>query len=256
MNDLFSELGLSRDASEAEIKAAFRRLARQYHPDVNPSPEAAERFKQFSEAYHLLTDRKWREFYRGDYGVPSEDFLRREVLRQEVATRLNAAVDQWLRQQREEESVRRMAVRTVVGLFLSTFGVAMARPPVFDMLNLPGCLLLLLLSMLGMWEVVHNLGRSLSAFTYAEESIASLFRSPAPPSQPFPRFWGVGFLVLGYLLSLGSGWIMGEWTGPRDRAIASPGVLFAIVLLPPIAVLIIGRLGGLMERDHSSGLKR
>src|SRR5580765_7195344 len=60
-NDLYDVLGVSRDASPEEIKKAYRRLARQLHPDVNP--ESEERFKEVTLAYDVLSDPKKREMY-------------------------------------------------------------------------------------------------------------------------------------------------------------------------------------------------
>lgn len=54
--DYYGILGVSSDASDAEIKKAYRRLARKYHPDVNPSDEAAEKFREASLAQEVLTD--------------------------------------------------------------------------------------------------------------------------------------------------------------------------------------------------------
>jgi molecular chaperone DnaJ len=54
--DYYGVLGLTRGASESEIKRAYRRLARELHPDVNPSADAKERFLQVSRAYEALTD--------------------------------------------------------------------------------------------------------------------------------------------------------------------------------------------------------
>ncbi|KAF5957140.1 hypothetical protein HYC85_004365 [Camellia sinensis] len=51
--DYYSTLGVSRSASGKEIKAAYRRLARQYHPDVNKQPGATEKFKEISAAYEF-----------------------------------------------------------------------------------------------------------------------------------------------------------------------------------------------------------
>lgn len=62
--DPYQVLGLTKEASQADIKKAYRKLARKYHPDVNPGDKAAEeKFKQISEAYDILGDEKKREEY-------------------------------------------------------------------------------------------------------------------------------------------------------------------------------------------------
>ncbi|KAK9149603.1 hypothetical protein Scep_008360 [Stephania cephalantha] len=71
--DYYSTLGVSKSASAKEIKAAYRRLARQYHPDVNKQPGATEKFKEISAAYEVLSDDKKRSLYDqyGEAGVKS-----------------------------------------------------------------------------------------------------------------------------------------------------------------------------------------
>lgn len=62
--DFYAVLGVSKDASEADIKKAYRKLARTHHPDQNPGDAAAEkRFKEISEAYDVLSDPKDRQEY-------------------------------------------------------------------------------------------------------------------------------------------------------------------------------------------------
>lgn len=60
---LYTTLELSPGASEAEIKKAYRRLARQYHPDVNKDPKAEEKFKEINAAYEVLSDKDKRAKY-------------------------------------------------------------------------------------------------------------------------------------------------------------------------------------------------
>ena len=71
--DYYEALGLQRDASAEEVRKTYRRLARKYHPDLNPGDKAAEeRFKQIQEAYSVLNDPKKRQMY-DQFGFYSEN---------------------------------------------------------------------------------------------------------------------------------------------------------------------------------------
>jgi curved DNA-binding protein len=61
--DYYKIMGVARDASQDDIKRAYRRLARKYHPDVSKEPDAEERFKQVGEAYEVLSDPEKRAAY-------------------------------------------------------------------------------------------------------------------------------------------------------------------------------------------------
>jgi len=60
---LYDTLGVTPDANESDIKKAYRKMAMMYHPDKNPEPEAAEKFKEVSRAYEVLSDKEKRETY-------------------------------------------------------------------------------------------------------------------------------------------------------------------------------------------------
>src|SRR5438445_9158118 len=72
--DYYEMLGVPRKASSKDIRTAFRKLARKYHPDLNPVDKASEeKFKQIQEAYDVLSDSKKRQMY-DQYGFYSENF--------------------------------------------------------------------------------------------------------------------------------------------------------------------------------------
>src|ERR671935_599039 len=92
--DYYGLLGLPRNATEEQIRSAYRKLARQYHPDVNKEDGAAEKFKQITEAYEVLSDAERRQRYDmfgsaqgglGDFGIGDlfETFFGSELRRRE-----------------------------------------------------------------------------------------------------------------------------------------------------------------------------
>ncbi|MBR7928309.1 molecular chaperone DnaJ [Aerococcaceae bacterium zg-ZUI334] len=70
--DYYEVLGVSRDASDAEIKKAYRQLSKKYHPDINKEPGADDKFKEISEAYEMLSDSQKRAAY-DQYGHAAND---------------------------------------------------------------------------------------------------------------------------------------------------------------------------------------
>jgi curved DNA-binding protein len=84
--DYYDVLGVARDASQDDIRRAYRKLAREYHPDLNADPDAEDRFKELGEAYEVLSDpdkrgrydrlgAQWRVQERAPGGQDFEDFF-------------------------------------------------------------------------------------------------------------------------------------------------------------------------------------
>lgn len=82
MADFYETLGVSRDADKEELKQAYRRLARKYHPDVNKEAGAEERFKEINRAYEVLSEPETRARYDrfGEAGVSGKNSSARHRL--------------------------------------------------------------------------------------------------------------------------------------------------------------------------------
>ena len=92
MQDHYEVLGLSKNASADEIKSAYRKLAKQYHPDVNKEPGAEEKFKQINEAYSVLTDPNKQpepQFQSPFAGWNEANFVRRQSFNTPLNIRVN-----------------------------------------------------------------------------------------------------------------------------------------------------------------------
>jgi molecular chaperone DnaJ len=116
--DYYSILGVSRTATDKDIKAVYRRLARQYHPDVNPGNKAAEeRFKLINEAYEVLSDPEKRKKY-DQYG---ENWQYADQMAE--AARQQAASGGWnFTQQRAGGQSDNIGQEDLEGIFSNLFG--------------------------------------------------------------------------------------------------------------------------------------
>ena len=260
-------LGVKQTATSAEIKSAYRRLARLRHPDVNRGSEkAAREFALLSRAYRSLTDPQERAFHDAQLQQKNSSSIlyssnphAQRARSVAVQSQWDRVVNQLLERDRHDNIERQRAVFTTVSLFLSTFFVAMIKPPLWQVLSLAGRSVLVALFLIGIWHLATRLREYLAHYTYRPEPIqASIIYGEQLPEQRFTRGSAYVFLVGGFVASLGLGLFLG-WHAQdffsdltllfRHRVeTAQSGALgyshasllvSNVVLCPPIAVLII-----------------
>jgi DnaJ-domain-containing protein 1 len=253
MKDLYQVLGLNPGASGAEIKSAYRRLARRYHPDVSASPDAAARFVRISQAYQILSDPPRRAAYdRGEMHDSARTFYAsREAEVVAMQRQFDRIVDEWMAHERQETAARAHAVLIVVPFFLSAFYV-MASQTTIEQSRWFWKIIILGLAIYGAIYLVKNLSLVFARYTYhVPDHLTSVFASAkAPDGKSISRKAGVFFLICGYLVSIGLGYVVSKFVPGRYGAF-SPSTLLGALVYPPIAVLIIGsirRIGTLLDR--------
>lgn len=252
MSDLYAVLGVKRSADATEIKSAYRRLARQFHPDVNPDPAAAKHFAMLNEAYHVLSDPARRTWYDRTGSLDGINLIgknqqmsvasMRAARRAYYQARADRIVNEWLERERVETRARGKAVYTTVTLFLSTFVIAMTKPNLLDTAGIFWRVALLVLFAAGLWHLVTSLKQHFDYYTYRPT------RPPSRERRPPPRFkrgvaWA--FVIGGYLLSFGAGILVDSLTNISNEIFLNTtfnDALFGVVIFPPIAVLFVDAL--------------
>ena len=277
MIDYYKVLGVKTNASQAEIKSAYRKLARKSHPDLNPNSEAGRQFALLSKAYHTLIDPQERAYYdeqlraqkNRSYSIlDSNNPHAKRARNLAVQAKWDRLVDQVLERDRLENRERQRAVFTTVSLFLSTFFLAMMRPQLWQVFSVWGKVIVLTLFVMGVWHLANRLREYLAHYTYRPDLIqGSIMRGQNLPEQPFTRFSAYTFLLVGYALSVGIGLYIGWHTQDffsditllfRDRVHVVQSSMLAytwtailipdLIIYPPIAVLIVDTVHGITSR--------
>jgi DnaJ domain len=244
MGDLYAMLGVKRTATSNEIKSAYRRLARKYHPDVNSDPAAQSKFAQINEAYHTLIDPERRKTYDRTGSVSSSAHARqpdsaaaRAARRAQYQQRADHIVNEWLRREREETRARGKAVYTTVTLFVSTFIVSM-NPGLFVPINMFWQVAVVLLFTIGVRHLYTSLKEHFDHYTYRPPRI-SVTRPVKRPSNRFKRSSAWAFVIIGYLISVGAGILIGLLTESFSMRLTIADAFLYALVYPPIAVLIV-----------------
>ncbi|HEX8687288.1 MAG TPA: DnaJ domain-containing protein, partial [Pyrinomonadaceae bacterium] len=225
MVDYYKVLTVRRTASAAEIKSAYRKLARERHPDLNGGSEGAAReFALISLAYRTLSDPQERAFYdtqlqrahstdfRGGSVFHTNNPHAQRLRRMAVQARFDRRVDQLIEADRRENFALQQAVFTTVTLFLSTFFVAMFKPRLWEHFHIVGRAVVVSLCAIGLWHLAVRLKACFEHYTYKRKSIhdSVINAVEEAPDKPFSRFAASAFLILGYAASLAAGLFIGS----------------------------------------------
>src|ERR1041384_6869749 len=219
MTDYYQVLGVKPTATATEIKSAYRKLARKHHPDVNRGSEkAAREFALLALAYHTLIDPQERAFHDqqltkqrngdGSGSILYSDNPHAQRAR-DMQARWDRVVNQILETDRRENLVRQRAVFTTVSLFLSTFFIAMIKPPLWQSFELVGRALLVTFFAAGMWHLITRLREYFQHYTYKPEIHFSITQDEKSESKPFTRLSAYAFLIGGYAVSVMIGLLIG-----------------------------------------------
>jgi DnaJ-domain-containing protein 1 len=254
MKDLYAVLGVKPGATAAEIKSAYRRLARRYHPDVSASPNSSASFVTISQAYQILSNPRMRAAYdRGELGHDERTFYAsREAEVVAMQREFDRIVDEWMARERQETAARAHAVLIVVPLFLSAFYVMASRPTMIEQSRWFWKIIILALAIYGAIYLVKNLAVIFARYTYhVPDHLTSVFgETRTAEGKSISRKAALFFLICGYVVSIGLGYVVSKFV-PGRYAAFSPSTLVGALIYPPIAVLIIGsirKVGTLLDR--------
>jgi len=268
MVNYYKILKVSSKATTAEIKSAYRRLAREFHPDVNADSEKSTRnFALIAKAYEILSDAQERAFfdkqllriqtesstYNSDSVLDSDNPHARRLRQMAIEHRYNEIIDRMMDGERKETLALQKVIFPTVALFVSTCFVGIFKPALWTNSQAIGKIVLLTLFIIGVLHLVKRLRSGFQRYTYNPENLHdSILEEFEPEAKPYSRLTAIAFLVIGIGFSLGIGLLIGNY---MEMFIASmmPKMFSAtlqpeLIFYPPIVVLLVDLL-------HSFALK-
>lgn len=259
MLDYYQLLGVKSTASVKEIKAAYKRLARLQHPDVNGGlPEATRAFVQISRARDILIDPQRRAAYdaqrnaysaKGAYAPVVNPTVETYVRRARSDARINKNLEKFLMIEREEVRALRQAVFPIVAFLFAAFFVPLVRPHFWRSSGLIGRTVLVVLVSIGVWHTATKIWSAIRLHTDDDLTVAS-------DDQTLAKRWSRRQAVLFIALAaIGCG-LLGTLIGMSfSESLLSampmffdPSIRLELLLYPWIMVLLIDALYSLSQK--------
>jgi hypothetical protein len=260
--DYYQILGIKQTASAVEIKSAYRRLARERHPDVNRgSKKAARDFAIIAIAYRTLGDAKKRASYdaqrerlRQIAASPasvSNPFLQ-QMRTVAAQARMDREIDELFAADRRENLAFQEAVYPTVALFVSTFLATLLRPKFWQEFDAPGRVLIAALFAIALWHIWRRLLKCMSRYCSTVDLNVTDAAPVTPPHKTYSPTRIISFLIGGVAISSLVGLVVSEHA---QYIILQASPFFfdskihpELFFYPPIAVLVVDLL-------HTVGLK-
>ncbi|MFN6963296.1 MAG: J domain-containing protein [Pyrinomonadaceae bacterium] len=264
MTNYYETLGVSQKASRAEIRSAYRRLARRLHPDLNQnSEEAAVKFAAIAEAYEVLGDSRERARYdqklmhatasaaNGNSIFDSDNPHIRRWRQMVYEKRYNEIIDRMIAEERRESIARERAIYPVVALFVSTLFVVAFKPKLFVNSEMIGKTIVVALFIAGVIHLIGRIRDAFDRFTYDEHEIhESILDEEEPKVKPYTRLSAAAFLIGGLAACLLLGLLIGSYVNILSESMPS---MFSetlkpeFVFYPPIVVLFVDLMHGIVS---------
>lgn len=263
MVNYYEILKVSPKATNAEIKSAYRRLARKIHPDVNTTdtPDASGEFAKIAKAYEVLGNPSQRAAYdrrllnaqyknSGDGGgddsvFASENAHARRWRQMAYERRYNEIIDRMIADERRETMALQRAIFPTVALFISVLFVGIFKPAFWTNSQLIGKVVLFSLFVVGLVHLFQRLRSGFERYTYRSENLHdSIFEKDIPEAnKPYTRTTAACFLVVGTIVCLSLGILIGNFM--ESYLTSSVPAIFAaslkpeFVFYPPIVVFFV-----------------
>jgi len=267
MVNYYKVLKVSPKASNAEIKSAYRRLARKLHPDINnDQTNTSAEFTKITAAYEVLGNPQARANYdkqllkaqyktysQGDSVLSSENIYARRWRQMAYERRYNEIIDRMIADERRESMALQKIIFPLVALFLSTCFVAIFKPAIFIILHPIGKIVLVSLFVVGLIHLFSRLKTAFEKYTYSNKNIHdSILKKTEPEKKPITRFAAICFLIFGFGVSLGAGIVMGNYfqffTIATVPAFFSSSLKPEFIFYPPIFVLLVDAMHAFATR--------